>query len=60
MQQIGFKVNIAAVFYLLAHDEADASEGAVHAVYTAIDASVGGVVDTAQPAQGKLGIRLDV
>lgn len=54
VQQVGFQVDIAAVFYLLSHDEADTADGAVHAVDTAIDASVGGVVDTGQPAKGKL------
>ena len=59
MQQVGFQVDIAAVFYLLSHDEADTPEGAVHAFDTAIGPTVGGVVDAAQPAKCELGIRLD-
>ena len=59
MQQVGFQIDIAAIFYLLSHDEADTADGAVHAVDTASDASIGGVVDTGQPAKGKLCLWLD-
>ncbi len=59
VQQVGFQVDIAAIFYLLSHDEADTADGAVHAVDMPICASVGSVVDASQPAQGKLGIWLD-
>ncbi len=59
VQQVGFQLDIAAVFYLLSHHEADTADGAVHAFDITVGAPIGGVVDAAQSAKGKLDVRLD-
>ena len=57
VQQIGFQVDITATCDLLPHNKADTTNGAVHAFDIAVGASVCGVIDAAQSAEGKLCLR---
>ena len=57
VQQIGFQVDITATCDLLPHHKADTADGAVHAFDIAVGASICGVADTSQSAEGELCLR---
>ena len=59
VQQIGFQIDITAVFDLLTHNETDTPDSAVHAIDVPVSAPVGSVADAAQTPQGELRLRLE-